>query len=190
MKLAVTTDRGRAIIGELDDGDKGIDATIGAMQAVIRAAQGEPVIHEYAQAIAAHARGTRAEYPLELERFLRGAVLYRDDPADTEELQDPAYLLGLHRARGGSKPVEGDCDDRAMMGAALLMAHGFAPVLIVVGASPALRGGRFKHVFYGYTTAAAGEPATVRNVVPFDPQERMQPGIWERITPRLRIYRA
>jgi transglutaminase-like putative cysteine protease len=84
-------------------------------------------------------------------KFVRDSIYFINDPANTEWLQHPRYTLDT-----GS----GDCDDRAVLLAAGLMAIGVPAAFKVVAADPR-RPNTFSHV---YVVARIG-----RGDVPLDP---------------------
>lgn len=177
LTLTMSVPEGTADVGVLASKDAGIDQTIAVMRAMIDDARRRP-------GLAALAR--RLGSPEAIERWLRERVVFQQDPAGQEYLQSPASMLMQANARGAAY---GDCDDNAMLGASLLAALGYVPVLVVVSKRPRVKGGRFQHVFYGYLVNA-DKPLTRANVRPYDPQEGMTPGKWPGKFPRVRIYRA
>lgn len=179
MKLTIETPRhGSITLGQLSRGQKGIDQTIAAMQGIL-----EDAMHSaYVRTAARLMPGPHAIY-----NVLASHVRFVRDPAGVELLRHPVVMLReMRKARDAT--AAGDCDDRALLGAALLAHRGYAPVWIVAGATPPERGGRYTHVFFGYLRDPKGETAR-GNVVPMDPQEGMPPGQWPRV-PLIRIYRA
>jgi len=169
-------------IGELSDGDRGIQETVAGMQGVVRDALARGEI----QALYSRRRSDAREWAMYVESWLRKVMQFQDDPDPYELLQTPSLML-KEIADGGV--ARGDCDDVAMFGATLLSLAGLRAVFIVVGRMPRMQGGRFEHVYYGYLIDPAG-PIVEENVVPFDPQERMEPGVWPARFHRIGIYAA
>jgi len=169
-------------IAPLSEGDRGIQETVAAMQAVVADAINRPEV----RALYTLRRGDRQSWPLAVERWLREHVTYHDDPAPFELLQTPGLMLAQVARRG---MAYGDCDDVAMLASSLLAVADYRPVLIVIGRQPKVSGGRYEHVYYGYMIDPAGE-FSPQNVMPFDPQERMTPGVWPEDFSRVAIYPA
>lgn len=173
------------VVAQLPEGDKAISATIAAMRRVVMDATHSGLVRGVARNIEA-APGDDTRFPWKVEAFLRAAVKYQDDPPGQEMLRMPEALIDAIDTNG---QAAGDCDDVAMLGASLLAVAGYRPVFIVVGRTPRTRGGRLEHVYFGYMKNVAAGPGP-QNVVPFDPQERKPPGIWQDAYARLRIHRV
>lgn len=139
----------------LPDGDDGTEATVKAMRGIIDAAQSSPLV----QVAANNLRGFPASLiPRLLYDFLRDHLRFVDDPPGFEILTHPDRHLQAMIAGGHSL---GDCDDHAIIGAAILKRLGFLPVIITMNDSGDTR--PFSHVFFGYKSG--------NNIVPMDPQE-------------------
>jgi transglutaminase-like putative cysteine protease len=153
----------------LSSGQVGTDETIAVMRAVAIDAA------ESGRLTAATARRIRDDNQSAWMRmkdvyaFLHASVIYADDAEGVEQIRTPErMLLDMQNAKDGK--ARGDCDDRATLGAALLLAMGLPAYFIVVTSSP-LR--QWHHVFYG-----SALPDVPDRVIPFDPQENIPPGIW------------
>jgi len=138
--------------------DEQVLATLGVMRGLVRDAPRWNAIQRLAQ----------SPYPV---YQICAAVTFRRDPRTAEAIRHPE-LLARHIEQGG-KPV-GDCDDRATLGAAILHARGQTPVFIVMSRRP---GANFEHVYFG-EMIEPGQPVSVANTIPYDPQERTPPGSW------------
>lgn len=107
--------------GEVPDGDVGTFFTLELMRATVLADVGAPLLVQTARSIVSGAghplKGIRA-----IRRYLSERVRFTRDPATVELLQSPRYQLSVIQARG---TVPGDCDDIAILGAALGLAAGF-----------------------------------------------------------------
>lgn len=163
--------------GRIPDGDAGVRASVAAMMAAALDAAKDPDIAHAARLFAAEAKSYRGPSQLldRLYTWLRDFRVYAEDPPGVELVRDP--LETLRAMRAGERPGI-DCDDLAVLAAALLLADGrYEPVFVVVGREPKAAGGRFHHIFYGVLRNARG-PATRENVIPFDPQENIPPGEW------------
>jgi hypothetical protein len=98
-----------------------------------------PLVRETAAAIA---RGTGTDAELQVRRlraWLTRHVGFLRDPYQTEALHTPIGMLTLLGARGY---LEVDCDDVAILGAALGMAIGLRARFILLG-----RDGGYEHVW-------------------------------------------
>lgn len=165
--LTIWTDAGERTLGKLAPGVAGIDQTVGAMFAIIESAQRFSVVRDVARAL----DGAPGVY-----EYVRERVKFVRDPNGLERLQAPNAMLRTIRETGS---VEGDCDDAAMLVAALVKAQGLRPVLILVARPSRTSPDRFGHVLAGYMVDPAGE-LTRENVVPMDPQERVPMNVWPR----------
>lgn len=146
-------------------GDEGTAHTIEAMKALARHAAASPRVRQAAARIARkNGRPQPAEviaravyWFLSNERFR-----FQKDPKGVELVRTPASLLDAIAARGVAL---GDCDDRAVLGAALLAAAGVPAAFVLMAERP---GGRLTHVYFA--ALIDGRP------FPLDPQEGTQPG--------------
>ena len=167
------------LVASLPEGDPGIDVTVDAMVGIIRDAS---------RSSAVRAMWAALRTPAAVFDWLRRSQEFVSDPLEVELLQHPDRLLLEARRRG---KFSGDCDDVAMLGSAMLAAGGYSPVIVTVGRVRSRAGGRFEHVFYGHKIDPL-KIAAASNVVPFDPQEQMFPGVWRqddlRRLSRLKIF--
>jgi transglutaminase-like putative cysteine protease len=132
----------RTALGKLPPGDLGTRKTLELMQAFAQQGAKELGIREAAiQAVrAAGAPEHDAAAQLEaLHRFVRDQILFIGDIAGVETLQSPRYTLQMRA---------GDCDDRAVLLAALARSIGIPAVLKfkVIAANPS-QPGTFSHVY-------------------------------------------
>ena len=108
--------------------------------------------------------------PPEIYDFVRQHMKFRADPAHAEKLIHPGQLAqDIERDGIGF----GDCDDRAMLQAAMLLKIGSPCAFVVMGRD---RLGNFQHVI-----CAAGRargPDNLNGLTPMDSQERMPMGKW------------
>lgn len=129
----------RASFGELGSGQAaGLDA-VHRMRQLVRQDYALPLVRETAAAIV---RGTGTDAELQAARirtWLTRTVGFLRDPYEKEGLHTPTALLTLLGARGW---LEADCDDVAMLGAALGMAVGLRARFILLG-----REGGYEHVW-------------------------------------------
>lgn len=150
----------------LPDGEAGTAATLELMRAIVDdAVMYSPAVQRIASAIVAAA--PRRNVPIAIQllwHFLRDHVLFKRDTFGAEHLRTPDQLLA-EIAR--SSRTAADCDDVAMLGAALLKSMGL-PAFFVVASRR--RDRVLEHVFFA--TRVRGQ------VVPLDPQENLPPGQW------------
>lgn len=102
-------------------------------------------------------RAGRAVY-----RVLRERMEFQRDPRGCEYLRFPDQMIADIANRGVAL---GDCDDRAILGAAMLRSMHHRPGFVVVRATP---GRKFHHVYFGVYTD--------RGFFPLDPQVGTPPG--------------
>lgn len=140
-------------------GDAGTHQSLSAMRAAVEADQTSPLVrHTAVQAIAgAPERNFTAELSGILD-YVRERVRYTRDPLDVEYVQTPDFMLRAIRQDG---TVSGDCDDSAVLFAALSEAVGYATRFSVLGDA----GEYFSHVI-----VEVQNPAGVW--VPVDPSHR------------------
>lgn len=152
-------------IGRLPDGEPGTEATIASMVALIRDAAQHPIVRDMAGRIAQ--ASPRA--PVDgVFLFLKRSMRKHKDPDGVELLRHPARIIQLARAarRAEDFPI-GDCDDRADLGATLLLAMQLKPTLTVIARTPS---GPYEHVYCGAVADGSDRP------YPIDPQELAEPG--------------
>lgn len=165
---------GRSLRVELPtDPDERVEATLQAMRAMIHHTDVTQHVHRLAtEIVARHANRDRRAWIEDVFTLLSpaergGAMQFKPDVFGKEVLRHPDQLVKEIREHS---TTSADCDDRAMLGAALLRAMGFKTVLIVVGKS---RSGPYQHVFFGVVLGkGAGR------VLALDPQECDRPGMW------------
>lgn len=108
------------------------------MRALVRREYGLPIVRETAVALV-RGTGTHSEAQAALiRRFLDEHVSFLRDPRGIELLTAPATQLTTIRTLGSAS---GDCDDVAVLGAALGLAVGLRARFVVVGRQ------QFEHVF-------------------------------------------
>lgn len=108
--------------------------------------------------------------------LLRSHYRFKPDAPGREQIKTPLRQAQEILERGYA---EGDCDDRATLGAALLRHLGQPAYLVLIAQA---EGVPFHHVFYASQNPAEvkrGRPAAYR-LIPFDPQEGIAPGRWPR----------
>lgn len=129
----------RASFGEIGTGQAaGLDA-VHRMKQLVRAEYLLPLVRETAAAIV---RGTGTDSELQAARiraWLSQHIGFLRDPLDAEGLHSPVALLTL---LGANRFLEVDCDDVAILGAALGMAVGLRARFVLLG-----REGGYEHVW-------------------------------------------
>ena len=121
--------------------------TLAHMRSLVAESMADPSVVIFARSFAL--RGGQREYRKQAEliqAWLRGVWVFVDDPLDREFLVAPGALMSMATSFGR---IVGDCDEAAMLGAALGQAIGLAPQFVVLGfASPdAGADGRMAHVY-------------------------------------------
>jgi len=115
---------------EIPAGDPGTRATVGVMIQLITAASMHPDIRDMAYTIMRPDKLKPTTSIYALREWLRLVMPLVRDPITAEALTDP--VAALYRIQlDGRAP--GDCDDVAMLGAALALSVGFRTRLVVVG---------------------------------------------------------
>lgn len=129
----------QASFGEIGTGQAaGLDA-VHRMRQLVQAQYALPLVRETAAAIV---RGTGTDSELQVDRlrtWLTRTVGFLRDPYQVEGLHTPEALLTLLGARGY---LEVDCDDVAILGAALGLAIGLRARFVLLGAD-----GAYEHVW-------------------------------------------
>jgi len=129
----------RASFGEIGTGrSAGLDA-VHRMRQIVQAQYALPLVRETAAAIA---RGTGTDTALQVERIRRWLmqhVGFLRDPYQIEGLHTPEAMLTLLGARGY---LEVDCDDVAILAAALGLAIGLRARFVMLG-----QGSTYEHVW-------------------------------------------
>lgn len=152
----------------IPEGDAGTDCTIAAMIAVCHHAA-LTIGDELADAVGRHADAQR------VYDFLDEEVVFKPDPDRLELVRTPEQMLAEIKRSGVTL---GDCDDRATLGVAILLAIEIGtPVIVTCGMDPV---GNFQHVYCGLALYEPRNPSAIadyREPPPFilgiDPQERI-----------------
>lgn len=130
-------------LGWIPSGRAGTEVTVKRMADAVRESLTDPTVRDTALAIIRGCPGR--DYPCQvgaLRRWLAARFRFRRDPHRLEWVVSPVRQLAYVRGQGF---VEGDCDDAAVLAAALGEAVGFPARLAVLGfLGPA---GPFGHVF-------------------------------------------
>jgi hypothetical protein len=133
--------------------------TIAAMFAFVHDTDRSQLAHRVAVALVSRVpqKDFRGQLRMVYE-YLRQHVRFKRDTFDREHLRHPDQLLSEILNTGATAA---DCDDVAMLGAALVRALGMAPVFVTMA-----RGfnAPYEHVYFGAELDG--------QIVPMDPQER------------------
>ncbi|QOJ18582.1 MAG: hypothetical protein HRU76_13745 [Phycisphaeraceae bacterium] len=151
-------------------------ATLHIMRAVVRDALHSPLLHSLASRISSHVHSRDPiDHLRAVARFLGAAVSFKADPFGVEHLRTPEQLIEEIEQHGN---VAADCDDLAMLAAALIRSIGLEPYFVVAG-----RTQRLTHVF---------PAARVRGgaIIPMDVQEGLPVGRWPEGVARQVVFRA
>lgn len=157
------------------DDDRSTAQTIAAMRAVVHdAAQYGPYTSRLATACAKRGHTIKTLY-----EFIREYVNFRPDKFGTEQLHHPEYLLAQLAGEtrtpsniGEDGKLLCDCDDVAMLGAAVLLTAGMRPFFVTIARTA---NEPYKHVHYAVWF---GDSFGQSVIIPCDPQERLPIGTW------------
>lgn len=163
----------------ITDGDAGVYDTLQVMRAAVEdAVEDGAMVAPVAAAIMAtvdrrtHQLAGGGEHDptrdtrglVALYRWLRDHIVFKRDAWGLEHVRHPDQLLAEISAHGRTAA---DCDDVAVLGAALVRAIGLRPAFVLASRHER---GRWEHVFFA---ACRG-----KSVFPLDPQEATPPGRW------------
>ncbi len=133
----MTTARTFTILG----GDFGSRQTLGKMRGLVNAALSQPLVVNSAKSIVAYCSAGDVEcQAMQIGRWLAEHFQFVRDPFGVELLHEPRYMLQVIEARAF---FQGDCDDAAVLGAALAKAVGLRARFRAIGFR---RGGLLSHV--------------------------------------------
>lgn len=141
--VTVTTASSRSIAG----GDAGALETLAIMAELTNRATRNPFVVAAARSLAVRSSSPRDDYgqAIAIREWLARRWRFVDDPTDTELLRDPENMLREYFDTGG---VMGDCDEAAILGAALGKSIGLGACFTVLAFDPRDGGnGGFSHVF-------------------------------------------
>lgn len=139
----MTTATVRSIAG----GDQGALDTLAIMSELVNGSTHTPLVVNAARSLAVRAADARDEYrqAIAIREWLKRVWRFVDDPTGTELLRDPEAML---REYFSSNVVMGDCDEAAILGAALGKSIGLGACFTVYAFAPRDGGnGGFSHVF-------------------------------------------
>lgn len=139
--------------------------TIAAMRAFVHDTDRTGVVNQWAVRLAASC--PQKNYLCQMRRIydtLKLNIRFKADAFGVEHLRHPDILVAeITRNTNAMIHCSADCDDVAMLGAALLRAMGFRAAFITTATMP---GAPFSHVYYGAQLPGG-------DFVPQDPQERI-----------------
>lgn len=150
-------------VTSIGDGDAGTEETLMKMRSLVRVASIQPLVRRQAVQVVQDAAGLDDPLKARLIRdWVDSRCIFMPDPAGAELLHSPDALVA-HILTDGVAHV--DCDDVAMLAAALGVAVGLRARFVAVGFSPS---GPFRHVW-----SELGSPRA-RFWLPVDPTRPMQ----------------
>lgn len=131
-------------------GDAGARQTLRIMRRLVRQSLAVPIVRAAITSITTFA-GSRdvPEQALRIKRFLEDHIRFLPDPIGVELLHTPEWMLREIQRKG---IIAVDCDDAAVLGAALAMNAGIRPVF--VAESYFFPGSPFQHVYTELPTPA------------------------------------
>lgn len=156
----------------IPDGDAGTLATLAHMRDLVRAQYAEWPVRDRAMLAIRDAGTDPLAQLLAIRAWLASVLRFTNDPRNTEALHTPVRLLELIDRYGA---LAADCDDVAILGAALAASIGF-PVRFVAVALD--KDGPYEHVW-----AEAASPTGIGEVVEFDvtrPWQQLPDGLVKR----------
>lgn len=121
-------------------GHFGIELTVWHMRALVRTSLSRPLLADRAASIVAGSESA-LEAGTRIREFLETEVVYVPDPLGMELLKSPVYMLREIDADGRAT---GDCDDVAILGAALGLAAGLPARFVLLAFRP---GAPYEHVY-------------------------------------------
>lgn len=143
-------------LAEIPSGKAGVLATLKAMSRMVRDGKKSYAVIQAATARTRHCDNKDLACRIHaLHAYVRDSIRYQLDPVDVELLQTPDKTI----ERGA-----GDCDDQAILLAALLESLGIPSRFVAIGFAP----GVFEHV---YTEAKIGS-----GWIPLETTERVEAG--------------
>lgn len=160
-----------------NDDDAAVERTIGAMRAIVMHAIDASIVRGLSISLSPGEPDSNHSYGrvLRIYNYLLRNIRFKPDPPGVELVRTPEQLISEISRMGFAN---GDCDDRAMLAAALLEALGIPAAFVVVGRAER---GPFSHVL----PAAMIRPD---EWVPFDSQERELIGDLPAGVKRIRVY--
>lgn len=147
-QLGAVPQRVPVVLRWIPGGDLGITSTLLAMRATVRAGQGDPLVQRAAQGVVGSVSDPRTRAQL-IRAWLMQHTVFTADPDEVELVRTPVEQLARIAQSG---VMRGDCDDVAVLGAALALAVGLAPRFVVLAFDP-LPAAPYQHV---YTDVCAG----------------------------------
>lgn len=151
-------------LGTIANGREGIKATLKLMVVIARRTRATLPIRTLAQQLVQGCaeNDTRCEAAT-LQAFVRDSIRYVRDVRDVETIQFPEQTLQLK---------SGDCDDKALLLAALLESIGFHTRFCAVG----VNGGDYSHVLTQVMIPGSGWVSA--EVIPIDGRTEKAPFGW------------
>lgn len=153
-----------SFLGRIPEGRDGIKATLKLMVHIARRTRVTLPVRTLAQQLVQHCpvNDRRCEAST-LQRFVRDQIRYLRDIREVETLQFPEQTLQLR---------SGDCDDMALLLAALLESIGFKTRFCAVG----VNGGGYSHVLTQVLIPGSGWMSA--EVIPIDGRQEKAPFGW------------
>lgn len=132
----------RVMTGHIAAGYVGSMQTLARMRSMVRQSLTMPdVVQTAAHAVTLAPERDQVQQALAIRAFLQRAFRFVPDPKGVELLRTPLFQVREIRRNGASI---GDCDDAAILGAALGLAVGIPAMFRVIAFKP---GAAFSHVY-------------------------------------------
>lgn len=134
-------------LGSIAYGEGGVRQTLDVMRRLVNGREGihNPTVVEFAQMLTS--TGAARDYSRmarTIQSWLADHVQFVADAAGTEQLRTPYYSVLFYERNG---VLRGDCDDVAVLGAALGKAVGLAAMFVAVAFDHPATHGLYSHVF-------------------------------------------
>lgn len=148
MYPAAIRARAPVVLQALPVGDAGTFATVDAMRQLTMLAQANPTVRRLGEELAG-GHGTLAQRALRLRDWIDRHFIFVKDPSHVELLTTPAEQVKQIATTGSAY---GDCDDAAVLAAALAQAGGLPVRYVLFGFGPLPT--NFSHIFAEVPTTA------------------------------------
>lgn len=126
-------------------GDAGAHQTLTTMDDIVHQSLDMPLVKEFAEQLTVNMAPRDYERAaLMIQAWLATYFRFVPDALGHEQLKTPEYQLRYYRQYG---QAVGDCDDAAILGAALGMAVGIPATFVVLGFDTPDSRGRMAHVY-------------------------------------------
>ena len=155
----------------LPSNDAGTVLTLKEMRRLSRGALRDPLLLDVAAHIVRSEKG-RAAYPRRIREWISQAVRFLPDPVGVELLRAPRWMLDDIRRRGFT---QGDCDDVAILSAAIGLAVGCPARFKVLGFRA---NGPLAHIYAELWTGRGWLEMDTTRPFQLTPSQENPPRVW------------